>query len=200
MPMLVIGLTGGIGSGKSTVADLFAQHGVTIIDMDQLSRQLTQPGTPGLAAIISHFGKDLLQSDGTLDRPALRKRIFANTAERIWLEQLLHPMIWEATEQQVKASHTPYCIVVIPLLTEFAPHPLIQRVLVVDATPAQQLQRTQQRDQQAAGHVPSILKTQSTRERRLQLADDIIRNDDSPEALATAVTALHHMYLQLAKK
>lgn len=196
--MLVIGLTGGIGSGKSTVASLFAELGVTVIDTDRLSREVTRPGTSGLSAIEAHFGADILKSDGTLDRPALRKKIFAEPNERIWLEKLLHPLIWEEAERQIVASHSPYCIVVVPLLTEFAPHPLIQRVLVVDATPAEQLRRTRARDKDAAGHVPSILKSQSTREKRLQLADDVIVNDGRPEDLEIAVNRLHSEYLRMA--
>ena len=196
--MLVVGLTGGIGSGKSTVAALFQELGALVIDTDQLSRQLTKPASPAFNAIIQHFGPIFLKPDGTLDRPALRHKIFKEPNERIWLEELLHPLIFKALDQQITQSLAPYCIVVIPLLTEIKPNPLIQRVLVVDATLSQQLQRTLKRDQHHSGNVPAILKTQSSREKRLQLADDIIPNTGHPKALRKYVQYLHDLYMKLS--
>jgi dephospho-CoA kinase len=198
--MLVIGLTGGIGSGKSTVAGFFSQLGINVIDTDQLSREVTEPKTSGLAAIEQHFGAGILKPDGTLNRSALRQKIFTHPEERLWLEKLLHPMIRKAMHQKIKSSQSPYCIAVIPLLTEVGPDPIIQRILVVDTTPGLQMQRTRQRDKEAGSEVAAILKIQSTREKRLQMAHDIIHNNGSMNDLEAAVKNLHEAYLKLATR
>lgn len=195
--MLVIGLTGGIGSGKSTVANLFAAKHIPIIDTDQLSRDLTQSGQPALNKITEHFGDDILQKDGSLDRKKLRHIIFARESERKWLEKLLHPLIRAEMKKQIQAHQAPYCIVVIPLLTENTPNPIIQRILVVDATETLQIQRVTQRDDLTPEMMTAILQSQSSREKRLAMADDVITNHGDLKDLEKQVDALHEKYLGL---
>lgn len=198
--MLVIGLTGGIGSGKSAAAACFAKRNIPIIDTDQLSRDLTQPGTPALKAIADHFGSGFLLPAGTLDRTALRKHIFRQPEDRRWLEACLHPLIYQTVREAVAScTNAPYCIVVIPLLTEFPQNPLISRILVIDASPKTQLSRAKQRDTQAKETLSAILKSQSSREKRLQLADDVIYNEESLAALDQEVEKMHKFYLELSQ-
>ena len=195
--MLVIGLTGGIGSGKSTVAKLFAEKGITVIDTDQLARQFTMPGQDALYAIIQKFGESILLPDKTLDRAQLRNVIFSNPTKRQWLEELLHPLIRAETKRLIESARLPYCIVVIPLLFETKPNPLINRTLVVDATEAQQIARAKLRDNLSEEEIQRIIRTQVARRVRLDAADDIIINDESLEKLSQQVDELHHYYLEI---
>jgi dephospho-CoA kinase len=192
---LVVGLTGGIGSGKTTVANLFAEHGVTIIDTDQIARDITQPGQPAFDAIIKYFGTDMTLPTGELNRSRLRKLVFADPHKRDWLEKLLHPIIREETGKQIKLAQSPYCIVVIPLLFETKPNPLIHRILVVDAPEELQVIRTQQRDNISDLDVNAIIKTQVTRKVRLAAADDVIENEGDMKNLIAQVNKLHQFYL-----
>src|SRR5579883_1238465 len=144
--MLVIGLTGGIGSGKSTVAKLFIERGVTVIDSDKLARDVVLPGQAALKQVAEKFGSAVMKPDGTLDRNALRKIIFEDENSRNWLEQLLHPLIRAEMKKQIKNANPPYCIIMIPLLLETENNPLIDRILVVDSAEADQIKRTQKRD------------------------------------------------------
>ncbi len=194
--MLRIGLTGGIGSGKTTVADMFKQLGVTVIDADQIARDITAPNTTALQAIIKHFGRSLLKSDGTLDRSQLRDIIFNNPTERDWLQGLLHPAIRLEMQQQIKVAKPPYCILAIPLLTESSSIDFVDRILVIDAPEALQLERATARDQSNAAAIKAIMQSQSSRAERLAYADDIIVNDSSLDALRQQVVALHKIYLQ----
>lgn len=196
--MLVVGLTGGIGSGKSTVTQLFAEKNIDIIDNDVLARELTLPGAPALKEIAALFGADILLPDGSLDRAKLRKIVFADDGKRRQLEQILHPMIRAETQRRAEAARSPYCIVVIPLLFETEPNPLIQRVLVVDAPEELQLSRTVARDSNSKEQVEAIIKTQISREKRLSLADDVIYNDGNIEGLVPQVEKLHELYLSLS--
>ncbi len=196
--MLTIGLTGGIGSGKSTVADLFAKLGVEIIDTDLLARQVVEPGTKALAEIASHFGIDVLNPDNSLNRKTLGEKVFNHLDEKKWLENLLHPLINEAVIAAKKSVKSPYCIVVIPLLIETLPNPTIDRILVVDAPRELQLNRTQARDQRSASEINAIIATQATPEQRLTAADDIITNDQGLIELSEAVTKMHRYYLELS--
>ncbi len=195
--MLIIGLTGGIGSGKSTVAKLFEEKGITVIDADQLARDLTLPDQPALHKIVEKFGSDILLPNHTLDRSKLRKLIFKDDHKRIWLEQLLHPLIRDGVAQQIKDAHSPYCIVMIPLLIESAPNPLINRILVVDANKEEQLERAATRDKQSGGEIYTILSKQATRAQRLKAADDVISNMGTLEDLRGQVDALHRYYMSL---
>lgn len=198
--MLVIGLTGGIGSGKTTVANLFADKGMTIIDTDQIARDLTQPNTLAFKHITQQFGQDVISPDDTLDRSRLRSIVFADPEKRTWLEQLLHPLIRDEVQKQIQSAQSPYCIVVIPLLFETEPNPLIQRVLVVDASVEQQIERAIKRDNTQQAQIESILKTQLPREKRLSLTDDVIKNSGSLDELTEQVNNLHQFYLTLAKR
>jgi len=195
--MLTIGLTGGIGSGKSTVAKLFEKKGITVIDADQLARDVTLPNKPALEKIVEKFGSDMLLPNHTLDRSKLRNLIFKDDQKRIWLEQLLHPLIRNELGQQIKAAHSPYCIVMIPLLIESAPNPLINRILVVDAKKEEQLERAAVRDQQTNSEIYTILSKQATRGQRLKAADDVISNMGTLEDLQGQVDALHKYYMSL---
>ncbi|MDR3492019.1 MAG: dephospho-CoA kinase [Gammaproteobacteria bacterium] len=194
---LVVGLTGGIGSGKSTVAELFAKLGTPIIDTDKFARELTQPNQEAFKAIEKHYAHQNIIHEGHLNRAALRKIIFDNEKERKWLEDLLHPLIRLEIERQVKQVTFPYCMVAIPLLFESQPNPLIQRTLVVDAPEELQITRTQSRDLTSTQDVEAIMKTQVTRAHRLENADDIIVNDGSLEKLEQQVKVLHEFYLKL---
>lgn len=194
----IIGLTGGIASGKSTVAALFAALGVTVIDLDQVARDVVAPDTALLARVVERFGADLRLPDGSLDRRALRRRVFADTNERRALEALLHPAIRRRTDELVAACRDPYLIIVNPLLVESGDRHRYDRVLLVDCDEAQQRARLQLRDGSNPAEVAAILSAQTTRATRQSAADDIIVNDGDREALQARVTALHQRYLGLA--
>lgn len=196
--MLVVGLTGGIGSGKSTVAKLFAEKGVTVIDTDQLARDLTLSGQPALNKIVAEFGKNILLSDKTLNRAALRQQVFTDPSKRRWLEELLHPLIRAETKRLIESAKSPYCIVVIPLLFETKPNPLINRILVVDATEEQQITRAKTRDRLSEKEIQAIIHTQVARQHRLDNANDIILNDGDLKHLIPQIEKLHLYYLKIA--
>jgi dephospho-CoA kinase len=197
--MLRIGLTGGIGSGKTTVTALFAAHGVPIIDTDRIAHELTAPGTETVRLIAETFGAELVTADGVLDRARLRQRVFSDAAQRARLEALLHPRIRGRTLELMAQAHGPYCIVVVPLLLEKGWQSLVDRVLVVDAPPELQLRRTLQRDGLSVEQVHAIIAAQFPREKRLAAADDIIVNDADTATLANRVDELHRQYLHLAE-
>jgi len=194
-----IGLTGGIASGKSTVAKLFAALGVSIVDTDLLSREVVAPGSPLLAEIGRHFGPQALQNDGSLDRAALRARVFANPAERQWLEQLTHPAIRDLTDARCESATGAYVLVAIPLLVETAGEQRFDRVLVVDCEPELQLARLQARDGTTREQATRMLAAQATREQRLAVADDVILNNGDIASLRDQVEKLHRRYLSLAQ-
>ncbi|MEB4673345.1 dephospho-CoA kinase [Enterobacteriaceae bacterium G50] len=193
-----VALTGGIGSGKSTVADAFSNLGINVIDADILARQVVEPGTPALRAIVEHFGPQILTPDGALNRRVLRERIFANPDEKAWLNALLHPLIQRETQQQMQKATSPYVLWVVPLLVENNLASRADRVLVVDVTRDTQILRTMQRDRVSREHAEHILAAQATREQRLAAADDVIDNNGTPEAIASDVARLHARYLELA--
>lgn len=196
--MLRVGLTGGIGSGKSTVADLFARHGIPIIDTDKIARDVVRPGQPALDQIVNEFGKDLLDASGNLDRAQLRERVFNDTDSRLRLEAILHPRIRAAVLKELASLQAPYCLIVVPLLIETGFHELIDRVLVVDADEAKQLQRTAARDGVSENAARKILAAQAMREERLAQADDVVRNNGTLEQLAREIERLHAQYLTLS--
>lgn len=193
-----IGLTGGIGSGKTTVAQLFSALRVPIIDADEIARHLTSDDLNVLAAIAAHFGPNILNPQGQLDRHRLREVIFQNLQEKHWLEAILHPLIFQEIKLKIAQLNAPYVIVVIPLLAETQSLSLVQRVLVVDSPEDLQIKRVTQRDGANAEMIARIIEQQASRSERLKLADDVISNDGSLTALQEAVQHLHQQYLQLA--
>jgi dephospho-CoA kinase len=196
--MLVVGLTGGIGSGKSTVAELFSKLDIPVIDADQASRAVVQPGQPALETIVSRFGSDMLNPDGSLNRGRLRELIFSDDDARKELEALLHPLIRTWMQEQLQGLDTPYAILSIPLLIESGRMDTVDRVLVVDLPEQQQIERVCRRDDISEQQAHAILETQVSRQRRLAAADDIIDNTAGPNALEDQVQALHLMYLALS--
>jgi len=196
--MLVVGITGGIGSGKSAVSDRFAARGVDVVDADLASRAVVEPGRPALEAIHAHFGNTVITAEGTLDRAALRQKVFADADERRWLEALLHPLIGEEIRAGLQAARSPYVILVSPLLFESGQVDMVDRVLVVDVPESLQISRTAVRDGNSEEQVRAIMAAQSDRETRLARADDVIVNDGSLEDLDRQVDALHQRYLDLA--
>ena len=195
-----VALTGGIGSGKSTVANAFADLGINIIDADIIARQVVEPGTPALKAIAEHFGSEVIATDGSLQRRILRERIFSDPDEKKWLNALLHPLIQQETQRQFQQATSPYLLWVVPLLVENALYKKADRVLVVDVTPETQLRRTMQREDVTREHVEQILAAQATREARLAVADDVIDNNGAPDAIVSDVARLHALYLQFASQ
>lgn len=196
---MIVGLTGGIGSGKSAAADLFAAKGVELVDTDVLAREVVEPGTPALAAIAEHFGDEILGADGGLDRAKLRGIVFAQPAEKDWLEALLHPLISELLRSRLASFQGPYCLLVSPLLLETEQAALVDRILVIDIDRQGQLQRTLRRDGSSQATVEAIIDSQISRAERLARADDIISNKGTLEDLARAVDQQHARYLQLSE-
>lgn len=197
--MFTVGLTGGIGSGKSTVADLFADLGVPVIDTDVIARELTAPGSAALEAIHSDFGDAVLLPDGSLDRAVLRRMVFADADARHRLESILHPRIRQTVEQERAGLNAPYILLVIPLLVETGGYrDLLDRVLVVDCPEELQITRVIARNGLTRDEVLAILATQASRSERLAIADDVIVNTLAREALRTEVVTLNQRYLMLS--
>lgn len=196
--MYVVGLTGGIGSGKSTVANEFAKLGINLVDADIASRELVKAGSSALEAIGKHFGPEVIQTDGSLNRSALREIVFHNEAEKTWLEHLLHPLIGQWLAQQIAASQSPYCILVSPLLLETSQAQLVDCVLVVDVEEHTQIKRTLARDGGNEETVRAIIAAQLSRTKRLEHADDIFYNEQALDTVAPRVRTLHNKYLQAA--
>lgn len=196
---LVVGLTGGIGSGKSAVADAFAALGVAVTDTDRIAHALTAPGAPGWEAIRESFGPAVIAPDGTLDRAALRRRVFADAVERARLESLLHPLIGAAARSEIAGWRSPYGLLVVPLLLERGGlRPLVERVLVVDCREEQQRQRVMARSGMTDAEVRSIMAAQASRSARLAAADDVIDNSGPRDLVPAKVAALDARYRALA--
>ncbi len=196
--MFVVGLTGGIGSGKSTVTRCFQDLGICTVDADDLSREVVMPGSKILNQIVEHFGITILSENGTLDRDQLRRIVFTNPSEKDWLEALLHPLIAELIQSNIRACDSVYCILVSPLLLETDQHKLVDRILVVDVSEETQVARALDRDGGDPAIIKAIIASQTGRKMRLGRADDIILNEQSAEALRLLVADLHNQYLQLA--
>jgi dephospho-CoA kinase len=196
----LVGLTGGIGSGKSTVADMFAAQGARIVDTDLISRQLTQADGAALPAIRAAFGADVIDADGTLNRNKMRELVFGNPAEKKRLESILHPLIYEQTRQQANAStDAPYTLVVVPLLFESGRYTdWLHRIITVDCPEEIQISRTMQRSHMDEGAVRAIMATQFSRTQRLALADEIITNNGTLDDLKAQIIGMHRRLSALA--
>nr|WP_180323040.1 dephospho-CoA kinase [Marinobacter adhaerens] len=194
---VVIGLTGGIGSGKSTVVRQFGNLGVHWVDADDVAREVVEPGMPALARIAEHFGEDILTGEGALDRAKLRQIVFEHPEERAWLEGLLHPVIREELIRQLHPQNyaLPYVLLVSPLLLETDQNQLVERVLVVDVPESVQIERTMARDSNSREQVERIIAAQMPRDQRLAKADVVIDNNQPSDQVATEVRALHEAFL-----
>ena len=195
----VVGLTGGIGSGKSAVSERFEALGICVVDADQAARVVVAPGRPALAEIAARHGGSLLNEEGALERKRLREIVFADERERLWLETLLHPLIGEELSRQLSEARSRYAMLVSPLLKETGQVALVNRVLVVDVPQSVQVQRTLRRDGGSEDTVRSIIKAQLSREARLEMADDVIENTSGLAHLDAEVGRLDALYSKLAK-
>lgn len=198
--VFAVGLTGGIGSGKTTVAELFASHGAGLVDTDELSRRLTAPAQPAIAEIARRFGPRFVTADGSLDRAQMRDLVFADPSARKDLEAILHPLIRQESSRQIRESTAPYVVVVVPLLFETGTYRRdMSRILVVDCQPEIQVSRVMTRSGLSRDQVLSIVASQVSRQERLRGADDVINNDSDLDALEGQVIPLHLRYIGLAK-
>ena len=194
----IIGLTGGIGSGKSTVAEAFRQHGINTVDADSASRAVVEPGMPALESIGEHFGANILQQDGSLDRAALRSIVFSDPQQKAWLESLLHPLIREWIIQQLQISTGPYVVLESPLLFETDQHQLADTVVLVDIPEELQIERASARDSNLADQIKRIIDSQMPRQEKLSRADIVFDNSQPLETVASRVADLHNQFLSLA--
>ncbi|WP_394203988.1 dephospho-CoA kinase [Shewanella waksmanii] len=199
MAKLIVGLTGGIGSGKTTVAELFAEKGIELVDADIVAREVVAPGSLGLQKISQHFGENILLSNGELDRKALRDLVFSQPEQRHWLNELLHPMIRSEMLRQLDETCSSYAILVVPLLFENGLDRLVNYTLVVDISPQEQMKRVAARDDVSAEQVQRIIDSQASRSDKLSKADDVIDNHGTQSALIQQVDKLHQKYLQIAE-
>jgi dephospho-CoA kinase len=197
---MIVGLTGGIGSGKSEVSSRFEKLGINIVDADVVARELVTLGSHSLRAIAEHFGIHILKQDGSLDRKKLRELIFETPAEKVWLESLLHPIIRNEIIHQLNHSKSPYAILASPLLLETSQDELVDRILVVDANEELQLDRASLRDGNNADQIKKIMATQMNRSSRCAKADDIIHNHGDLQELDRQVQHLHSRYVELTQK
>lgn len=197
--MFIVGLTGGIASGKTAVSDRFANLGVPVIDTDIIARELVEPGQPTLAEVVEAFGDDILDEEGRLRRRRLREIIFSDPEKQDLLERILHPAIRAEARRQVSQSDAPYCIVVIPLLAESGHFDWLDRILVVDVPRSVQIARLVARDDVTEGQAKASLAAQASRESRLELADDVIDNSGEIAVLDEAVSRLHEKYLDFGR-
>lgn len=198
--MYVVGLTGGIGSGKTVVSNRLQAKGIRVIDADMVAREVVQPGEPALARIQQHFGDEVLTDSGELNRSKLRSIVFANEKQRTWLEQLLHPLIRDRILQQLEESQSSYTLLVSPLLLETDQHLLVNHIVVVDADESQQLSRTRLRDNSSEEQIRAILAAQMSREERRSKADTILDNSGDLVQLEAQVDQLHEQLLQAASR
>lgn len=196
--MLRIGLTGGIGSGKTAVSDRFAELGVPVIDTDVLARELVEPGEPALDRLAEMFGNDILQADGRLDRERLRALVFSNPGAKKRLESIMHPAIRDELQKRAETLESPYCVIVVPLLVETNFQEMVDRVLVVDAPREQRICWVMERNGMTRSDVEQIMESQASSEERARVADDIIDNDGTLEELRRKVDRLHAEYLAAA--
>jgi len=192
-----IGLTGGIGSGKSEACREFTRLGVPVIDTDLIARELVRPGQPALNEIVAHFGAEIVDEKGNLDRTRLRETVFSDPGQRRQLEAILHPRIRDRAMALAEQAEAPYCVLVIPLLVETTGDYPLDRILVIDTPRELQLERIAARDGLPESEIEAVLATQASRQQRLAIADDIVVNDSSPENLHSEIERLHRFYSEL---
>ena len=200
--MLIIALTGGIGSGKTTVSEIFKSKNIPIIDTDVIARQIVEQDKPAYIEILKIFGKEILNKDNSINRQALRKLIFSSTEKRLQLESILHPVIWQEVKSQLSSLTSPYCIIVVPLLFEnFTKITAVKfdRILVIDTEEEMQIKRSQKRDNSNIELIKNIMKSQVSRQTRIDTADDIILNTGNLDSLNKKVDSLHQQYIKLSK-
>lgn len=196
--MLIIGLTGGIGSGKTAASDIFESLGVNVVDADIVAREVVEPEKPALSKIAKHFGKDILHDDGHLDRAQLRSIIFSQPSEKEWLENLLHPLIRQEIQAQLDRSTSQYAILVSPLLLETDQSKIVNRILLIDVPPNIQIERAAQRDNNSRQQIQKIIDSQLPRDVKISNSDDVICNDQSFAELEKKIIEQHAFYLELA--
>jgi dephospho-CoA kinase len=196
--MLRIGLTGGIGCGKSTAARLFSQLGVPVLDADQIAHQLVTIGQPALQQITRAFGVDIINPDGSLNRAKLREQIFAEPSQKATLEAILHPLVYQTLRAETAKLNTPYCLICIPLLFETGITDFIDRIVVIDCPVATQIARVKSRDRLSDAHIQAVIASQVSREFRIAHTDDLVDNSDNNDRLAEQIKKLHNLYLSLS--
>jgi dephospho-CoA kinase len=197
--MYIVGVTGGIGSGKNAVTKVFKEFGIDVVDADVASRRVVEPGMHAYDEIIDHFGAGVLLPSGGLNRKSLRALIFSDPEKRKWLEGLLHPLIEEWIKKRLAAANSPYVVLSSPLLLDTNQHKLCDRVLVIDTDEEMQIKRTTARDATSEGQVRAIMANQISRSRRLEQADDVIENNSTLDELHNLVEAAHLSYLEFIK-
>jgi len=197
---MIVGLTGGIGSGKSAAANFFHSEGVTVVDADHLAREVIEQNTLGFQSIVDYFGSNILGEDGSINRAQLRKEIFNDKEKKKVLESITHPMVRDLMAERIAASTSPYSIVMVPLIFETNSMSAYNRILVIDCDSKLQLERATLRDDNSSEQIQKILDSQCSRTERLSIANDVIPNNDSLENLKTRSLAMHKFYLGLCKK
>ena len=197
---MIIGLTGGIGSGKSAVAKFFLGEGITVIDADELSREVIEPGTTGFKRVLDNFSAEILDPNGCIDRSKLRIEVFDSPEKKIILESITHPLVRDLLSQRIIDSKSLYSIIMVPLIYETKSMSMYNRILVIDCDPELQLLRASSRDNNSKDQIQKIINSQCTREERLSIANDVIPNNDSLENLKVRSLAMHKFYLGLSKK
>ncbi len=197
---MIIGLTGGIGSGKSVAAKFFQEEGVMVVDADQLARKVIEKNTPGFAQVVNYFSKNILDINGAIDRAKLREEVFNNEVKRKALESITHPLVKEMMSEKISAAQSPYSIIMVPLIFETNTMSSYNRILVIDCDLNLQLTRASSRDKSSNELIKKIINSQCTREERLSIANDVIPNNDSLESLQIRSQAMHKYYLGLCDK
>ena len=195
---MIVGLTGGIGSGKSAAANFFQNEGITVIDSDGLSREVIEEGTPGFMSIVDYFGSKIIDSDGSINRAHLRKEVFDDGKKKKLLESIIHPLVRDLMVKKIAASNSPYSIIMVPLIFETNSMSNYNRILVIDCDPKLQLERARLRDNNSKAQIQKIMDSQCSREERISIANDIIPNNDSLENLKIRSIAMHKFYLGLS--
>ena len=197
---MIIGLTGGIGSGKSAAANFFQNEGITVIDSDDLAREVIEPNTTGFESILDYFGSKIIDSNGLIDRACLRKEVFDDYEKKKVLESIIHPLVRDLMAERITMAQSSYSIVMVPLIFETNSMSNYNRILVIDCDPSLQLERAAARDNNSKDQIQKIIDTQCSREERLSIANDVIPNNDSLNDLKTRSLIMHKFYLDLTQK